>query len=484
MTAQPDQGEFSQLPNNIQAEQALLGAIFIDNRAFLSVSGFLKPEHFHEELHRRIFDITATMINQGQVATPITVKTFLGDHSLGEGQMTTGRYLARLASEAVTVMQAGDFGRMILDLHNRRLMINVAETLRAHAQDSPVGEPVSNILDSAESALFEIRAGLGVTSAERGTAGDMAADLIASIKRRQAGEEPDMAVSTGLPDLDRATGGGFHPGTLWVLAGRPGMGKTVMCTSLARAAARRHRDRDATGVVLFSLEVPKQQLMARIMADLSYVQRKPLSFGSIIAGNLDDEDMWRIEDAQKRLAVMPLVLDVSSSLSVAQIRSRVRLEKDRMARHGIRLGVVLIDYLKQVSASERYRGQRVYEVGEITAGLRQIAKDEGLCVVLLAQLNRGVEGRDDKRPSLSDLRESGDLEADADVVALLYRHAYYLEKSPEFRRNDPETMQALIDAKHSLEFIIGKNRAGPTHTLELWCDIGCSVVSTHARGGG
>lgn len=476
MNAHVPQSSSTVLPSNIEAEQALLGAILVNNAAFLIVSAFLKAEHFHEELHRRIYEIASALIDKGQAATPITVKTFLGDHEVGGG-VRTGHYLARLMSEAVTIVNAPDYGRNILDLHNRRLMIGVAETLRAHAQDAPVGEPVSKILDAAEGALFEIRTGAGVVAPERGTAGQMAASLVATIKRRRAGEEPSLAVSTGIPDLDRDTGGGFHPGTLWVLAGRPGMGKTVVGTSLARAASR------SSGVVYFSLEVPRDQLAARLLSELSYVARRPLSFGSILRGDMDDEELWRIEDAQKQLATMPLVLDVSSSLSVAQIRARVRLEKDRMARRGVRLGVVVVDYLKFVRASDRYQGQRVYEVGEISAGLRQTAKDEGLCMVLLAQLNRAVESRDDKRPNLSDLRESGDLEADADVVSLLYRHAYYLEQSSAFRRNDPETLQQLAECKHSLDFIIGKNRAGPTRTHKLWCDVGCSVVSAHDRGG-
>jgi replicative DNA helicase len=269
-----------------------------------------------------------------------------------------------------------------------------------------------------------------------------------------------------------------HPSRLYVTDDHIVTHNTAFLTASVRRIAQAGH-----GVLAFSMEVPAEEIHARYLADMAYLARKPLSFGAIMRGECDDEDLWRLENAAKRLREMPLVSDVASRLSVAEIAMRVRAEKERMQQRGQRLRVVMIDYLKFIQASDRYRGQRVYEVGEISGGLKQIAKDEGICVVLLAQLNRAVESRDDKRPTLSDLRESGDLEADAHVVAFIYRESYYLEKSAEFRAEKPEALAAALDARNAMELIVGKNRSGPTRTLHLWCDVAASTVSSHQRGG-
>lgn len=195
-------------------------------------------------------------------------------------------------------------------------------------------------------------------------------------------------------------------------------------------------------------------------------------------GQLDDTDLWAVCDAQKRLETMPIVIDYSSRLSPSDIKARIHAEKNRMASSKKQLRVVFIDYLKFVQASDRYRGNRVYEVGEISAALKATAKDEEICVVLLAQLNRALEARDDKRPVLSDLRESGDLEADADVVAFIHREAYYLERSIKAKTGDIDTQAKLDACRNRAELILGKNRAGPCKTIDLFCSVACSTMST------
>ncbi len=302
--------------------------------------------------------------------------------------------------------------------------------------------------------------------------------MLDRINSLRSGAIESTAVPTGIQELDRVTSGGFQRGQLWLMAGRPGMGKTVAMTSLSRYAARE------AGVLVFQLEVTRDQQWARYLADLAYVSHRPLTFGQIMRGrDLDDEDVWRLQDAHKRLQRLHLTVECEPSISVPQIVFSVKAEKKRLERLGQRLGVVFIDYLKFIKVSERYRGNRVLEIGEISGALKQLAKAEDICVVLLAQLNRGVEaqGREDKRPTVADLRDSGELEQDADVVLLLYRDAFYIEKNPKLK-TDPELQDRFYQRQHSLELILGKNRAGPTSTLDLWCDVSASSVASHARG--
>jgi len=476
------------IPASIESEQALLGAILINNEAWGCVADFLLPEHFAEELHRRIYDVASQMIRSGKIATPITMRHYLGEHAIGE--TTIPKYLASLAAEATTVINAPDYARTIIDLAVRRRIVAAARQLEAAAIGAMVSVSPAEIAAEAVGEIQQLALTAGVAST-RCEPGEAAAAVVARIKRILAGEAVDEGVSTGIPDLDRDTAG-FQPGCLWVIGGRPGQGKTILATGFAlKVAARGARDaRDglpAAGAMLFSLEVPREQGIPRLLADLAYRPRRPIAFKSIMhpADILNDEDVWCIEDAEKRLAAMPLALDFASSLTVAQITLRVRAEKSRMARRGFRLGVIFLDYLKFIKATDRYRGQLVYEIGEITGALKQLAKDEGICVVLLHQLSRGVEQRDrkDRRPTMADLRSSGDIEADADVVALVYREAYYLKQSPEFHDNDPETLEAYFRCEHEADLILGKSRAGPTGVVKLWCDIGCNTFAAAARGG-
>ncbi|MFE1598207.1 DnaB-like helicase C-terminal domain-containing protein [Methylobacterium sp. ID0610] len=270
-----------------------------------------------------------------------------------------------------------------------------------------------------------------------------------------------------------------HPTRLYITDDHVVTHNTVTLTSLSRYAARDN------GVLVFQLEVTRDQMMARYLADLCYAAHRPLTFGSIMhAVDLDDEDLWRLEDAQKRLSRLQLRIECEPGVSIAQIQAGVKAEKKRLERIGQRLGVVFIDYLKFIRVSERYKGNKVLEVGEISGALKTLAKAEDICVVLLTQLNRGVEaeGRADRRPSLADLRDSGELEQDADVVLFLYREGYYLEKKVKANPNDADLSARLIEKRNALEMILGKNRAGPTPTLDLWVDVASSTIASHARG--
>ncbi|MCW6512624.1 helicase DnaB [Hyphomicrobiales bacterium BP6-180914] len=455
-------------------EQALLGALLLNNKLLDVVAPVIKADDLFEEIHRRTFEVAASLIGSGQVATPVTLGTFPGDQDLGSG-LTVKRYLARLCAEATTLFMAKDYALGIHDLAIRRKIILIANELAEQAYDLPVQARPAQVAGDAIALLHGLVGEEGTRSTRKEPLAEAGA-IIARIKRVQSGEEKKRLVSTGFDDLDRATTG-YQPGALWVLAARPGMGKTTFFVASANRAARR-----GAGVLGFALEVGNDQIHSRILADLAYSSRDPISFKNIMADEITPDEVWRLETAQERLGSMPLTIDVPSRLTPSEIRMRIRTEKDRMAATGVPLNVVFIDYLKQIQASDRYSGNRVYEVGEISYSLKQIAKDEGICIVLLAQLNRALESREDKRPILADLRESGDLEADADVVAFLHREAMYIQRSPAYLDGDPDAVTRFLDEQNRAELILGKNRAGETRTVSLWCDMACSTMSDHVRG--
>jgi len=457
------------LPCNPEAEEAFLGALLSKNDIFSYVASIIDADHFSTELNRRIFTIASEMIGEGRLANPITVRPFLGEHDLGGG-LTIAGYLARISAAAAPSATARDYAAAVRELSIRRSIIKVAREAEDQAFDAPADLRTAQMA-SATMDRFAVLADDLATS-RRTTAGASAGRLVARVQDIMAGSAPTTAISTGFTDLDDATGG-YRPGELWIVAGRPGMGKSIVAvTSAAKVARAGH------GVLAFSLELPEEQFTARLLADLCYSSRRPIGFGAIMRGQLDDTDLWAVCDAQKRLETMPIVIDYSSRLSPSDIKARIHAEKNRMASSKKQLRVVFIDYLKFVQASDRYRGNRVYEVGEISAALKATAKDEEICVVLLAQLNRALEARDDKRPVLSDLRESGDLEADADVVAFIHREAYYLEKSAKARSGDIDTHVKLGAVGNKAELILGKNRAGPCKTIDLFCSVACSTMST------
>ena len=466
-----------QPPANVEAERAVLGAVLINNDAWHAIGPRLSAEHFTEEIHQRIWDIASTLIREGRLASPLTVKTYLGDHDLGGG-LTIPRYLARLAAEATTIINAPDYAAMVAELHARRALIGVAAEIEAQAYDPPAAMRVERLIEGAESALMDLRTrSLSHSATTRITAVDAADELLTKVDRVRAGETVPMGSTTGIPSIDLDTKG-MRPGDLWVLAGRASMGKTIKALALARAAAR-----SGAGTILFPFEIGKEQAVARVLSDLSYSPRAPIGYGRILNGDVDEEERRRLDEARARLATMPLVFDAADGATLATISARVRSERDRMAKQGVKLGVVILDYLNFIKASDRYQGQRHNEIGEISIALKRLAASLGICVVLLAQVNRQTEQREDKRPGISDLKDSGSLEQDAEVVVLMYRDSYYLERSTAYQKGEPEAVVRANDARNEIEVIIAKNRIGATRTHKLWCDVSCSIIAPQARGG-
>jgi replicative DNA helicase len=470
---------FRLAPHNIEAEQALLGAILVNNDAFDRVSDFLKADHFSEEMHRRIFDVAAQLIRAGKLASPITLKTFLGEHDLGG--VTVSQYLARLAAEATTIINAEDYGRTIHDLALRRNLIVVGEDIVNAAYDAPVGASPSEQIEDAERKLYSIaetgryEGGFQRFSDALTTAVDMAA------KAHQR-DGKLSGIATGLADLDRLMGG-LQVSDLVIVAGRPGMGKTALATNIAFNIARAHEGRarpDGTvetvngGIVgFFSLEMSAEQLATRIIAEQAAV---PSS--KIRRGQISEPEYLRIVEAARAMQTIPFYIDQSGGLSIGQLVARARRLKRQRG-----LDVLVIDYLQLLGGSKIRSDSRVQEVTEITTGLKALAKDLNVPVLALSQLSRQVEGRDDKRPQLSDLRESGSIEQDADVVLFVFREEYYLNnKKPKEGDHGFDAWQADMEKVHGkAEIIIGKQRHGPTGTIELAFEAEMTRFSNLAR---
>ncbi len=464
---------YREAPNNIEAEQALLGAILVNNDAFYRVSDFLKPGHFHEPLHRKIYEVAADLIRLGKIANPVTMKTFLPSEER-VGDMTVVQYLARLAAEAATIINAADYGRAIYDLATRRALISVGEDMVNVAYDAPVDMPPAAQIEDAERRLFE----LAETGRYDGGFQSFGDAVSAAVDMANAAYQRDghlSGVSTGLRDLDRRMGG-LQKSDLIILAGRPGMGKTSLATNIAFNIAQAYEPaqqadgsfKAANGGVVgfFSLEMSAEQLATRIMSE-----QTEISSSKIRRGDISESEFEKLVACSQIMHKIPLYIDQTGGISIAQLAARARRLKRQRG-----LDVLVIDYVQLMQGtSARAQQNRVQEITEITTGLKSLAKELEVPIIALSQLSRQVESREDKRPQLSDLRESGSIEQDADVVLFVYREEYYLKNSePQESNSDAETMakrekwlQKMQEVQGKAEVIIAKQRHGPTGTVEL-----------------
>lgn len=465
------------MPLSIEAEQAVLGTLMMHNDAVGIITSHVSTTDFAEEIHRRIFEVAVDLIGSGQPARPDTIKAFIGDQDLGDG-MTVSVYLAKLCRDAMPLAMSQAYATFIRNLSHRRDLIQVSGQLDDRSRNAEVAEDPATIAAEFIIKLQAVASASGSDTARH--ISEYADELIGLADGIRSGEIEHRMVTTGYRDLDAATSG-YEPGTLWVVAGRPGMGKTIYMNSSALRAAR-----SGVGVLEFPLEVGAQQIVARHIADISYRGGNSIAFRDIgrRAKELTDTDMLAVRQAQEKLREMPIEIDRRSTITVAQIGAKVAQTRRAMAARGERLGVVFIDHLDFIKASDRYSGNRTQEIGEICIALKDIARSHDVSVVLLCQLSREVEKRQskDRRPGLSDLRNSGDLEQVADVAMFLYREEYYLLRSPEYLAGDPEAAEAAINAAGKLEAILGKVRAGPTPTVHLFCSPASSSISSFERG--
>ena len=465
----PDAGAppFRSAPHNIEAEQALLGAILVNNDAFYRVSDFLEPKHFFEPIHQTIYETGGSLIRMGKIATPVTLKTFVPAET-DIGGMTVGQYLARLAAEATTIINAQDYGRTIYELALRRDLIRIGEDMVNVAFDAPVDFAPRAQIEDAERRLYELaESGRYDGGFQRfAQALTVAVDMAAKAFQRDG---KLSGIATGLRDLDTKMGG-LQPSDLIIVAGRPGMGKTALATNIAYNVAKAHRaevQADGTmksvngGIVgFFSCEMSAEQLATRILAE-----QTSIASSTIRRGGISESDFEKIRDYSIELQSLPLYVDETGGLSISQLTARARRLKRQKG-----LDLIVVDYIQLLQGSgKRGNDNRVQEVTEITTSLKALAKELNVPIIALSQLSRQVESRDDKRPQLSDLRESGSIEQDADVVMFVYREEYYLaNKEPRAGTPEYEKWQTEMDLAHGkAEVIIGKQRHGPTGTVEL-----------------
>jgi replicative DNA helicase len=454
-------------PHNIEAEQSLLGAILVNNDAFYRVSDFLEPKHFFEQIHQVIYDTAGSLIRMGKVATPVTLKTFLPAET-DIGGMTVGQYLARLAAEATTIINAQDYGRTIYDMALRRDLIRIGEDMVNVAFDAPVDFAPRAQIEDAERQLYELaETGRYDGGFQRfSQALTVAVDMAANAYKRDG---KLSGIATGLRDLDIKMGG-LQPSDLIIVAGRPGMGKTALATNIAYNVAKAHHaevQADGTmksvngGIVgFFSCEMSAEQLATRILAE-----QTSIASSMIRRGGITEADFEKIRNYSIELQSLPLFVDETGGLSISQLTARARRLKRQKG-----LDLIVVDYIQLLQGSgKRGNDNRVQEVTEITTSLKALAKELNVPIIALSQLSRQVESRDDKRPQLSDLRESGSIEQDADVVMFVYREEYYLaNKEPRIGTPEYEKWQLDMSLVHGkAEVIIGKQRHGPTGTVEL-----------------
>ncbi len=461
-----DENSFRTVPHNLEAEQALLGAILVNNEAYDRVSGFLKDTHFFDPLHGRIYAVIQQFMQANKQATPITLKTFFDSEPPIEG-MTIPQYLVRLAAEATSVINAQDYGQTIYDLSQRRQLIAIGEDMVNRAYDSPVDEPPSVQIEIAEQRLFQLaetgKYGQGFESFASATA--TAIEMASNAYKRAGGLS---GISTGLRDLDDRMGG-LQNSDLIILAGRPSMGKTALATNIAFNIAAQYQSEEQPdgslktingGIVgFFSLEMSAEQLATRILSEQAEVSSEKIRRGLI-----DDSEFSRLVSTAQKLQNLPLYIDQTGGITIAQLAARARKLKRQKG-----LDVLIVDYLQLLGGSKKSGDNRVQEITEITTGLKALAKELNIPIIALSQLSRQVEQREDKRPQLSDLRESGSIEQDADVVMFVFREEYYVERAQP-REGTPEhaEWQAKMEEVHGIgEVIIGKQRHGPTGTVRL-----------------
>ena len=470
-------------PQNLEAEQALLGAILSNNDAADRVTQFLGPEHFSEAVHARIYEAATTLIRLGKLATPVTLKThFENDQSLKE--IGGPVYLARLAASATTIINADEYGRMIFELAQRRKLISLGTDVVNEAFEPDIESTAKDLIEKTEAALYSL--------AEKGQFGKgfqqfqgamkKAIDMAAAAFQRDGHLS---GISCGLTDIDEKMGG-LQRSDLIILAGRPAMGKTALATNIAYHVAKNYKAEyqpdgsvkveDGAVVAFFSLEMSSEQLATRIIAE-----QTAISSEEIRRGKISEDEFQRLVEVSRDLQGLPLYIDDTGGLSIAQLAARARRLKRQRG-----LGLIIVDYLQLLAGSARKASEgRVQEVTEITVGLKALAKELDVPIIALSQLSRQVESRDDKRPQLSDLRESGSIEQDADVVLFVYREEYYLQRlEPQVGSAEHQAWQDKMDRAHGkAEVIIGKQRHGPTGTIDLQFEGRLTKFSNLAREG-
>ena len=447
---------FKELPNNIEAEQAVIGSILVSNEIFDEINLILSSNNFYDPIHQKIFSAIENLIFRGMLANPITLKSYFEDE---KDDLNVPDYLVKVTKFSTSIRQAVEYSKIIYDMFVRRELIKISENTIDTAKLNDLSTTGQDIIEDSEKLLYEL--------AEKGSSYSSLISFDKALRQTidmasaaYKNEEGIVGVPTGLRDLDDRLGG-LHKSDLIIIAGRPGMGKTALATNIAFNAAQKLQGsgKEKASVAFFSLEMSSEQLSTRILAEQSKIKSN-----DIRRGRISDEQFDRFLETSKNISELPLYIDETPALTIAAMSNRAR----RIKRlHG--LDLIIVDYIQLMRGSLNYKDGRVQEVSEITQGLKAIAKELSIPVVALSQLSRQVEQRDNKKPQLSDLRESGSIEQDADVVMFVYRESYYLEnKEPKPATVEHAEWQAKMNEVSNLaELIIGKQRHGPTGNVFL-----------------
>jgi len=443
-----------ELPNNIEAEQSVIGSILLTNEIFDDISLIISSKNFYDPVHKKIFEALEKLIYGGQLANPITLKNYFETE---KDDLNIPEYLVKITKFSSSSRQAIEYSKLIFDLYVKRELIKISGEIIDQAKLNDIETDGQKLIENYERSLFDL-AEKGSFSSSLVKFDEAMRQTIEMASNAYKNEEGIVGVPTGLKDLDDRLGG-LHKSDLIIIAGRPSMGKTALATNIAFNAAKKIQESgEKRSIAFFSLEMSSEQLSTRILAEQSRIKSN-----DIRRGKISEEQFDKFIETSKDISELPLFIDETPAITIAALSNRAR----RIKRlHG--LDMVVIDYIQLMRASNSNNG-RVQEISEITQGLKALAKELAVPVLALSQLSRAVEQRDDKKPQLSDLRESGSIEQDADVVMFVYREAYYLQnKEPRPATVEHAEWQAKMnEVSHLAELIIQKQRHGPTGHVML-----------------
>ncbi len=447
--------KIEELPNNIEAEQSIIGSILISNEIFDEINTFVSSKDFYDPMHQRIFSAIEKLIYSGMLANPITLKNHFEND---DDKINIPEYLVKITKFSTSNRQAIEYSKIVYDLYVKRQLIKLSEEIIDTAKLNDIDKNSQTIIENSEKSLFDLaeKGSFSNTIVKFDEALKLTIDMASTAYKN---DEGIVGVPTGLRDLDEKLGG-LHKSDLLIIAGRPSMGKTALATNIAFNAAKKfQQDGKKTSVAFFSLEMSSEQLSTRILAEQSRIKSN-----DIRRGRISEDQFDKFIETSKDISELPLYIDETPAISIAALCNRAR----RMKRiYG--LDLIVVDYIQLMTAVNSRRDGRVQEISEITQGLKALAKELSVPVLALSQLSRAVEQRDNNKPVLADLRESGSIEQDADVVMFVYREAYYLErKEPRPATVEYAEWQAkMSEVSNMAEIIVGKQRHGPTGNVFL-----------------
>ena len=449
--------KFKELPNNIEAEQSVIGSILVTNEIFDEISTIISSINFYDPMHQKIYNAIESLVYKGMLANPITLKNYFEDE---KDDLNIPEYLVKITKFSTSVRQAIEYSKIIYDMFVRRELIKISEQTIDSAKINDLDTNGQNIIENSERLLFDL-AEKGSFNSSLVKFDDAMKQTIEMASAAYKNEGGIVGVPTGLRDLDDKLGG-LHQSDLIIIAGRPSMGKTSLATNIAFNAAKHIQDSGKkSSIAFFSLEMSSEQLSTRILSEQARIKSD-----DIRRGKVTESEINRYIETSRNIYNLPLYIDETPAITIATLSNRARRIKRLFG-----LNLIVVDYIQLMRApsSNGRNDNRVQEVSEITQGLKALAKELKVPVLALSQLSRAVESRDDKKPQLSDLRESGSIEQDADVVMFVYREAYYLEnKEPQAATVEHAEWQAkMSEISHLAQIIIAKQRHGPTGNIEV-----------------